>query len=360
METMPRWVPKAIMYFWGVFAALLVFYWMFNELRGFVLILLVSLFLSFALEPAVNYLSRRGWRRGAATGFVFLVLFFFCAIVITAVGSVVVNQVQDFVEKAPDYVDRTERWVNETFDANIDADEVRDRLTADDGPVTEIVNRLARNAVSIGTSAIGIVFQAFTILLFTFYLVADGPKLRRTICSYLPPDKQRHVLRNWDLAIEKTGGYIYSRGLLAVISAIAHWAAFQVIGVPYPLALGIWVGLISQFIPVIGTYIAGALPVFVALLSDPVDALWALGFVVVYQQVENYFLAPRVTAHTMNMHPAVAFGAVIVGASMFGPAGALLALPAAALAQAFAGEYLQQHELIDTKLMSERHPKDRK
>ena len=92
-----------------------------------------------------------------------------------------------------------------------------------------------------------------------------------------------------------------------------------------------WVGIISQFIPVIGTYLAGALAVLVAVLNDPVDGIIVLAFVVVYQQVENYVFAPRVTAQTLSLHPAVAFGTVIAGAAILGPVGALLALPVAAV-----------------------------
>ena len=84
--------------------------------------------------------------------------------------------------------------------------------------------------------------------------------------------------------------------------------------------------------PVVGTYIAGALPTLIALAVDPVDALWVLGFALVYQQVENYLFAPRISARTMSLHPAVAFGSVIAGGGLFGPVGALLALPAAAVA----------------------------
>jgi predicted PurR-regulated permease PerM len=106
---------------------------------------------------------------------------------------------------------------------------------------------------------------------------------------------------------------------------VATWLALTLIGVPYPLALAAWVGLVSQFVPTVGTYLAGALPVLIALFHDPVDALWVLAFILVYQQFENIVLSPRVTARTMSLHPAVAFGAVIAGGAALGPIGALLA-----------------------------------
>ena len=134
--------------------------------------------------------------------------------------------------------------------------------------------------------------------------------------------------------ITKTGGYLYSRALLALISAFFHWIAFQAIGTQAPVALAIWVGFVSQFLPVVGTYIAGVLPVLVTFLDSPFKALLVLAFIVIYQQIENYFLAPRITARTMEMHPAIAFGAALAGAALLGVVGAILALPAAAMTQA--------------------------
>jgi len=161
------------------------------------------------------------------------------------------------------------------------------------------------------------------------------------------------VVDGWEVAIQKTGGYIYSRGLLALLSAIATTAVLEVLGIDYALALGLWTGLISQFIPTVGTYLAGALPVLVALLDDPGNALVVLIFLIVYQQIENYILSPRITARTMDLHPAVAFGMVMVGAALFGAIGALIALPAAAVIQAIGSTYLERHEVIDTEMTRE-------
>ena len=211
-------------------------------------------------------------------------------------------------------------------------DRARDQLLSDDG-LSDQLSGIADNVVSVGSTLVGVVFDAFTIALFTFYLTADGPRLRRTICTRLKPDRQRRVLFVWDLAIQKTGGYILSRTVLAALSSLVTWIAFSIIGVPFPLALGVWVGVVSQFVPVVGVYIAGFLPILLTLLESPTSALWAFIFLLGYQQIENYLLAPRIDARTLKIHPAVSFGSVLAGASVLGPVGALLALPAAATAQ---------------------------
>lgn len=344
---MPRWLPRGIALFFVGVVSLYVGYWLLLRLRTLLVMVLVSLFLSFALEPAVNWLARRGWRRGPATGVVFLALFLVAASFTAAIGTLVARQVEDFIDEVPEYAEQVEDFVNERFDADLDTDELIDNLTAEDGAVRDFAQSLASNAFDVGTRVLGVLFQIFAIVLFTFYLVADGPRLRRTLLSALPPERQRFLLQTWELAIDKTGGYLYSRALLAVISAVVHWIAFSVIGVPFAVALALWVGVVSQFIPTVGTYLAGALAVLVALLNDPVQALLVLAVIVVYQQIENYLLQPRVTAHTMSLHPAVAFGAVIAGAGILGPVGALLALPAAAVLQAFASTYIRRHDVLD-------------
>jgi predicted PurR-regulated permease PerM len=355
-EPMPGWVPRALLLFFLGVAALFTAYALFRQLRSLLLILLVSLFLAFALEPAVNYLDRRGWRRGPATGVVFLGLVVCVAGFVAAMSVLVVDQVSNFVDDADRYRRQIEDFADERFGADLDLEETVDDLTAEDGALREFA---ANNAADIATAILGGVLQAFTVALFTFYLVADGPRLRRTICSVLRPERQREVLRAWELAIDKTGGYIYSRALLAGLSALATWVALTIFGVPYAFALGLWVGIISQFVPVVGTYIAGALPVAITLFNDPVDAIWVLAFIIVYQQIENYLLAPRITAQTMELHPAVAFGTVIAGAAILGPVGAILALPVAAVGQAFVSTYIQRYGVVESALTREPRRKRR-
>jgi predicted PurR-regulated permease PerM len=350
---MPRWLPRAILLYFVALAAFGTLQWLIGRLSTLLLDLFVALFLSFALEPLVNRLQKRGWRRGLATGAAFLGLLAFVAVFLFAIGAVVVDQVSQFIDEAPQYAQDAADFANDHFGTNVSVDELQRELTRQDGPAQNLATSLAGNALAIGASAVGALFRVLAIGLFTFYLVADGPKFRRTVCSFLPPDRQRNVLETWEIAIDKTGGYLYSRALLALLSGLAHWAFFAAIDVPYAAALALFVGLVSQFVPTIGTYIAGAVPVLVALAHQPADGLWVLAFVVAYQQVENYLFAPRITARTMALHPAVAFATVIAGAALFGAVGALLALPAAAVLQALGSTYIARHEVIETDMTAE-------
>lgn len=345
---MPPWIPKAILLLLAGVAGLLTIRWMISELQSLLLILVVSLFLSFALEPAVDWLSRHGLRRGLATGLVMVGGLLAVVGFLVLLGSALFTQASEFAEDLPDRIDEIEQQLNERFDLELDTDDLRQEIQEQD--LQGIATDLASNALSLGISAVSLLFHLLTISLFTFYLVADGPRFRRSVLSFLPPARQAQVSAGWEVAIQRTGGYIYSRGLLALLSAISTTIVLQALGLPYALVLGLWTGLISQFIPTIGTYLAGALPIIVALLDQPGDALVVLIFMVAYQQVENYLFAPKITARTMDLHPAIAFGTVIVGAALFDVVGALVALPAAAVIQAIGSTYLARHEVVDSQI----------
>ena len=352
-EPMPSWVPRAIVMFFIGLLAVGVIRHLAVALRSLIVILLVSLFLSFAIEPAVNWLERRGVRRGLGTILMFFAMLGAMGVFTFFMGRLFADQVVALIDRVPDYIEQVQDWANRTFDLELDFDELVAEFQ-EGGRAQEVATDLAGNIYEISTTIIGTVFQLLTIGLFTFYLVADGPRLRRLICSALPPQAQREVLKVWEIAIAKTGGYIYSRALLAFFSAAFHWAAFEIAGVPFSLPLALWVGVMSQFIPVVGTYLAGALPIVIGLLHDPITALWVLIIVIVYQQIENYWLLPRVSARTMELHAAVAFGAVIAGAAILGVVGALLALPVAATVQAFVSTYMARHDVIDSDLTAQR------
>ena len=134
--------------------------------------------------------------------------------------------------------------------------------------------------------------------------------------------------------------------MLASVSAVFHVAFFWFIDVPFWLPLGIFAGIVGQFIPTIGTYIGVALPALFALLDKPINALWIAVFATVYQQLENYVFTPRISRRTMDVHPAVALGSVIAGAALFGPIGALIGIPIAAVALAIIDTFSKRHELV--------------
>ncbi|WP_405730563.1 AI-2E family transporter [Streptomyces sp. NBC_00028] len=343
---MPRWLPRAVVLTLGLYAAFQLSTWAFHQLTGLLINILIAFFLALAIEPAVSWMASRGIRRGVGTFLVFLAVMIVSAGFITLLGSMLAGQIIKIVEDFPDYIDSVISWINTHFHTDLKRIDVQEGLLKSDW-LRNYVQNSATGVLDLSAQVIGGLFQLLTITLFSFYFAADGPRLRRALCSVLPPAKQAEVLRAWEIAVDKTGGYLYSRGVMALISGVAHYILLQALQVPNAPVLAVWVGLVSQFIPTIGTYLAGALPMLIAFTVDPWYALWVLIFVVVYQQFENYVLQPKLTSKTVDVHPAVAFGSVIAGTALLGAVGALIAIPAVATLQAFLGAYVKRYDVTD-------------
>jgi predicted PurR-regulated permease PerM len=266
-----------------------------------------------------------------------------------ALINVAVGETIKLVGQVPSYVRSLVSWANRTFNLTISSDQIISDITADQQRLQALSTNAVSGVLGLASTAVGLLFQLLTIGLFVFYILADLPRLRAAILRRMPPEQQQHVDTITAITIEKVGGYVYSRSLLAVSSTIFHFFAFTLIGVPYAFALSMWVGIVSQFVPTVGTYVAGAFPLLIALAEKPFDAFLVLIAILAYQQFENYLLSPRITANTMNLHPAVAFGAAIVGASLLGGVGALLALPVAATIVAMVQTYGDHYELIHSE-----------
>jgi predicted PurR-regulated permease PerM len=360
---MPGWVPAVIkmagleltivIVVGGL--ALTTVLFVLDRLSSFISILIVSLFLSFALEPGVSYLAKRGWRRGAATGLIFVIVLLMFSLIVALIVPAIVTGVSQLVSSAPELVTRLADLLR-PLGINISQDQLITEIRNNAQTLGAQATKLAGGIVSITSTVLGGLFRIATIGLFTFYMVAEGPKLRRVICSALPPARQERVLFIWETAIEQTGGYFYSRLLLAIINGTGMYVVLKLTNVPFAAPLALFEGVVAEFIPIVGTYIGGAAPILVAFLTSTSAGIASLAYVLVYQQIENYFLSPRLTARTMSLHPAVAFGAALIGGAMGGLFMAFLALPAAGVAQAAVKEWGRRYEVVGGELTEEPLP----
>lgn len=359
-SALPAWATKLVITIIITVLSVAATIFIVFKLSGLISWILISLFLSFALEPVVNKITKSGMSRGPAT---FLVLFGFVGIVILAFGTMIpliIDQTTQFIRQSPIWLDNLIGRINGTFDTQITQQTIIDELSSANSFLSGYASNIAGNLLGFGKQVFLGIMQVLAIILFTYYFVADAPHLRRVICSLLPPRHQKIVLSTWEIAIDKTGGFIFSRGILGLLSAIFTFIILTILGVPFALPLALWMGIVSQFLPVIGTYIAASIPLFVALINNPWDALILLIFIIIYQQLENYIFGPKITAHTMELHPAIAFGAAIAGASIAGVFGALLALPIAAILQESLKVYFKRHEVVESKMIAKKIIKGKK
>lgn len=343
----PRWFPRALLLtVLTVFAGIFVWRAM-GSLTALFVNLIIALFLALAMEPMIVWLVKHGWKRGGATAVVLFGLLGAGLAVLALFGQLFVEQAGELIKTLPSTYESAADWIEKQF--KVDVPEMADlqaQLIQDWG------NEVASRALAIGTSVLSGIFAFTTILLVAYYLAAAGPRFRASICGWLSPKNQNEVLKLWEITQTKISDYINSRVVLAAMSSLATGIFLTIIQIPYALPLALFTGVVSQFVPTIGTYIGGALPIVFALTTDgPKKAILVLAFIIAYQQVENLWLSPKVSAKALEMNPAVSFVVVLAFGAVFGPLGAFLSLPVAATIQAVATTYLRRHELVDSHML---------
>jgi predicted PurR-regulated permease PerM len=356
VDDVPAWVGRAIWRgIWQlilavvVAAALLWFLGRASQLVGF---LLVSQLFAFVLEPGVTMVHEKwGWRRGTATGALLAAVGLVFAVLIVTMVPVLLEQLDALIAAVPGWIDQLNAFIQRQFGITIASpSQAQGSDDAIQGVVTYLESHAGDLIGAVG-SLVGVIFSMFTVALFTFYLTANGPQVRRAVLSRLPPERQRRVLWAWDTAIEKSGGYVYSRVLLSLINGGLMLVTLLLVGVPYPLPLALFVGVVAAFIPIVGTYVAGAAPVIVALASvGPLAAVIVLAEILLYQALENYVLSPRLSQRTMELNAGLSFGAAMAGGAVGGFIGAFFALPTAAVIQAFLSTYSRRYEVVESEL----------
>jgi predicted PurR-regulated permease PerM len=352
----PPWVRPTILWAIAVVVGVVVLFAVLGILRQIVLWLLLALFFSFALEPAVNRLARRGWRRGSATGLLLALTF----VLMIGIGFVfVVSLVRGAAAIAaniPEWSQQASEWLSDTFGVTVSTDGVSEGATSTASALNASATEPAELLLGFTSSLVGGIFAMFTVGMFIFYMVAEGPRFKRAVLSFFSRQRQEELVSIWEAAIDKTGGYFYSKLLLTLINGGLFFVVLLAVGMPFTssLALATFQGVVAEFIPIVGTYIAAVVPLVTVLftLGNP-ETLIVLIYVLIYQQVENYLLAPRLQSRTMQLHPAVAFGAALAGGAIGGLLWAFLAIPFAATVQASASLWFERHEVLETELTAE-------
>jgi predicted PurR-regulated permease PerM len=340
----PRILRNSALIVLLLFVVLQVSEWLVSRLGTFLILLLVSFLVAIAMEPAILWMTGKGVRRGIAAGVALLGVVLTTVAFLVAFGGVLFAQVAGLARGLPALTREVVTWINATFGAEVDPSDIMGRINPD--AITEALGGFAGGVVGVINLLIAGFISILTTLFFSYYIAAEGPALRRAIGSWLPVRQQRVFVNVWAITVEKTGGFVVSKLILAAVSAVAHGVLYWAIGVPYWLPMALFTGVVSQFIPTIGTYIGVALPILFVVFDNWFDAVLIIIFATLYQQIENLILTPRISRRTMNVHPAIALGSVFVGAAALGPVGAVIAIPIAAAIVAVLDTYGNRYALI--------------
>jgi len=342
----PRFIQKSIITILVLVVALQLVLWAFSKSRDFLFLLLLAWLLGIAISPVVDILTKRGLKRGLSTFLVLLALMGLIFAFIASFGQLLGSQLASLITQIPTLIEGFVGWLNTSFNLKLEASSIEQSLNISNSQITNFAQDIAGGIFGVVSSIFTFIFNIFTLLLFAFYFAADAPRIKRTIGSWLPTKQQVIFTTVWQVATDKTGGFVISRVILAALNSVFTSVFLLLLDVPYWLPLGLFTGLISQFVPTVGTYLGGVIPTIVAVVNDPKDGLFVIIFISVYQQIENYLFAPRISSLTMDIHPAVAFASVIIFAGFFGAIGALIGIPIAAAIISIVQTYGKRYELI--------------
>jgi predicted PurR-regulated permease PerM len=320
-----------------------------NAASGLLVMVGLSFFFSLALDPAVRRLHARfGWRRGAAVGVIYLVGVVAVGFMVYILIPMIAELATRVASNGDDWIAQLNSFTNETFGFPI-SDQIGSQVSGAGDKTGEFASQAFGTVAGIATGGISLVFNLATIAMFTFYFTANARGVQRAVLRLFSPAAQQRIGWTWDQAIEQTGGYFYSRVILMAINGTGFFITMVLVGLPvsFALPLAVFGGFVSEFIPAIGTYIGAAIPILLTLaFRGLVPALVVLGYALVYQQAENYWLSPRISADTMSLNGGVAFGAALAGGAIAGPIGAFVALPVAALISAVISNYARSYDVV--------------
>jgi len=298
------------------------------RVRTVVGLVFISTFLAVALGPAVE--SAQGLRlsRGPAILLVFFTLFLSIFVVGGLVVPPIVEQVQSFVTDVPDLIG--EARTNDRLREFDDEYDITQRLQEQ---AATLPTRLASAAGALQAVTVGVlsrVIQLVTVLTITFFLLLDGRRLTGFVFERLPHDREARFRRVGEQVYRSVGGFVTGALALATLCGITSWLMLTVLGVPFAVPLGVLMAFMA-LIPIVGATIGGVVVALVTLLNDfPTDTIVWVVFALAYQQLENNVLQPQIYRRTVDLHPLAVIVAILVGSSLLGVLGALLAIPIAA------------------------------
>ena len=296
------------------------------QARGVIILIVVSLFLAVGLNPLVEWLMTRGLRRGAAIGTVFLVVIAAFVGFGFAVVPPVVEQTDEFVQELPGYLDdlRKNGTIRRFDDQYGVIERAQEYVTSDD-----LGKRLFGGLVGVGRVVLNAVFGVLSVLIMTLYFLAALPSMKRQAYRLVPASRRERVTLLGDEVLTRIGGFVSGAFTVAFIAALTSYAFLLAVGLPYALALAVFVGLLD-LIPLVGATIAAVVVSLLGFTESVTAGLLCVAFYVAYQQFENYVVYPRVMRRAVDVPAPVTVVAALLGGALLGIVGALIAIPVAA------------------------------
>ena len=308
----------------------LVAYWLATNIAAIgstLVLIVVSFFIAAGLNPSVEWIERRGVRRRFAVVYVIIAVVIAVTLFVVAIVPVITDQVASITENAPGWFEdlQRNRQIQDLDDEYQIIDKVQDYVTGGD-----FVGTLFGGALGFGLAVLGALFNTFIVLVLTLYFLSSLATTKNAFYRLAPASRRDRVTRLGDRILRSVGGYVSGAFVVAMCAGISSLVFLFAVGLgEYAVALAFVVALLDV-IPMIGATIGAVIVSAIAFAEDPKIGVACVIFYLVYQQVENYVIYPRVMSKSVDVPGAVTVIAALTGAALLGVVGALLAIPTAA------------------------------
>lgn len=310
--------------------------------RDTLLLVFIAVFLAVALGPAVGLFHRHGVPQGVAILLVYVLI----GASVVGIGLLIippiVTQVDALATDLPGYVEDLRG--NEQFAKYDDKYDITVKLKEQAQRLPEYLGDAAGALRSITVGAFGAIIQLVTVLTMTFFLLLDGGRIANFLLGVRGPEREVRYRRIAKEVYGSVSGYVAGNLLISLTAGVTTYLVLSILGVPFAVPLAVLMAFLD-LIPLVGATLGGVSIALVTLFNNFPTAtiVWVI-FFVVYQQVENNVLQPVVYRRTVNVAPLAVIVAILIGGSLLGILGALVAIPVAATIQIIVRELWSTRE----------------
>ncbi|MDQ7908523.1 AI-2E family transporter [Phytohabitans sp. ZYX-F-186] len=300
-----------------------------QDAASILILIFIALFLAVGLNPAVVRLQRWGLPRGLAVAGVGLGVLILLAAGLLALVPPIVTQTGALVENLPDYIDEMRR--SETLRDLNDQYQIIDRLQS--AATASNMTKAAGGVLGGAQVVFGALFNVLTVVVLTIYFLAAFDRLRLGAYKLVPASRRVRVQAIGDEILAKVGAFMAGALAIALIAGVSTWVFLMIVGVTYPFALAVVVA-VCDLIPQVGATLGAVVVSAVGFATSGVSVgIACVVFFVVYQQVENFVIYPKVMRRAVKVSDLAAILAALLGIALLGVVGALIAIPAVAAVQ---------------------------
>jgi predicted PurR-regulated permease PerM len=331
----------------GVAAALAVVGWLAKQVAVIFPPLILAGALVFILNPVISYLQRRHIPRAAGVGVTYLGFVGVVVLIGLVLFPAVQGQAETLSDRWPQIRIKIERWVDDRASSfqgtplQFDRKRLTEAVTSTDTSVRDQIGRAAK----VGVQLFHLVLVLILAPIFAFYLLVDLPHLRRVAEGLVPETAREEVMVVARRVNTAVGGFFRGQLLVAFIVGLLASIGLAVIGLPFWLLIGMVAGVFNM-IPLVGPYIGGIPALVIALTTrEPITAAWVVATMVGVQQVDNHFISPLVMHRAVKLHPVLVMLALLLGGTLAGFFGLLVAVPTAAVLKIVVGHLWRVHVL---------------